>query len=182
MTSPITLLRRVVLTLWAGLIVLVLALVAISHLAPALGYQLIIVKGPSMEPTIPMGSLVFERPVAVADLRPGQVVTFVLPSRVVVTHRITRLGDANGEILIETKGDANAASDPAMHPATGVTGLVHGHLPFAGYLLALLAVPIGMLSAISLLGSILMLAWLLEELEEDRADEPAAAGTVLAPG
>ena len=182
MTSPITLLRRVVLTLWVGLIVLVLSLVAISHVAPALGYQLVIVKGPSMEPAIPMGSLAFEQPIAIADLQPGQVVTFVLPNRVVVTHRITRIGDANGEVLIETQGDANTAPDPAMHAGSGVTGLVHGHLPIAGYLLAFLAVPIGMLSAISLLGSILLLVWLLEELEDDESTERATSGTVLAPG
>lgn len=186
MTSPITLLRRVVLTLWAGLIVLVFSLVAISHVAPALGYDLVIIKGPSMEPTIPVGSLAFERQVEIADLAPGQVVTFVLPNRVVVTHRITRIGDANGEVLIETQGDANAAPDPAMHPAAGVTGLVVGHLPIAGYLLAFLAVPVGMLSAISFLGSILVLAWLLEEFEADAGDGSVAStgpdGFDLPPG
>lgn len=171
MTSPITLFRRVVMTLWIGLIVLVMLLVAISHVAPALGYQLIIVKGPSMEPAIPMGSLAFEQPVAAADLEPGMVVTYVLPTHAVVTHRITRIGDANGATLIETKGDANGAPDPAMHAAAGVTGLVHGHLPIAGYLLAFLAMPIGLLSALSFLGSLLMLAWLLEEFERDASEE-----------
>jgi signal peptidase len=169
MPRPISLVRRLILAVWVALIALVLALVAVSHVAPALGYRLLILKGPSMEPSIPLGSLAFERPATPEDLAVGQVVTFVTPNHVVVTHRITRMGDANGTLLIETQGDANAAPDPAMHPATGVTGIVEAHLPLAGFVLAFLAVPTGMLTLISLAGSLLLAAWLLEELEADRA-------------
>jgi signal peptidase I len=101
---------------------------------------------------------------------------------VVVTHRITRIADANGDILIETKGDANAAPDPAMQAASAVTGVVHGHLPFAGYLLAFLAMRTGILSAISLLGSILMLLWLLEDLEAEERLERVMARPALVSG
>ncbi|MBM4408131.1 MAG: signal peptidase I [Chloroflexi bacterium] len=179
MTRPLLMVRRAVTAIWLTLIAVVLGLVALSHVALAFGYELVIVKGPSMEPAIPMGSLVVERSVAVADLEPGMIVTFVLPNNVVVTHRITRLGDANGTVLIETKGDANSAPDPAMHPAAGVTGLVHAHLPLAGLLLAFLAKPLGILSAMSLAGSLLLFLLLLEELERDRDVAGSAAADLL---
>jgi signal peptidase len=180
MPRTITLVRRVILAAWVGLVVLVMALVAGSHVAPALGYTLVIVKGPSMEPAIPLGSLAIERPAIPADLAVGQVVTFVLPNHVVVTHRITRLGDANGTLLIETKGDANAAPDPAMHPASGVTGIVVAHVPVAGFLLAFLAVPLGMLSVISMLGSLLLAVWLLQEFDaHDEAENLDPVGVPL---
>lgn len=167
MHSLITFARRAVLAVWVALITLVLSIVLLSHVAPALGYQLIIIKGPSMEPTMPLGSLAIERPTSPENIVVGQVVTYVLPNHVVVTHRVSAVRESNGELLIETHGDANAAPDPALQPGAAVTGVVEAHLPLAGFLLAFLAVPTGMLSAISLLGSLLLLLWLLEDLEDD---------------
>jgi signal peptidase len=176
----ITITRRTLLAIWLGLIGLVLSMVVFSHVAPALGYDLVIIKGPSMEPTMPVGSLAIEREATPEDLATGQIVTFVMPNHVVVTHRITRISDANGTLLIETRGDANAAPDPAMHPATGVTGIVEFHFPIVGFLLAFIAIPIGMISIVSLAGSLLLAAWLLEELEADgREQDVASAGAPL---
>jgi len=43
-----------------GLATVTLVVAVVSHLAPALGYRVVIVAGPSMSPTIPMGSLLVE--------------------------------------------------------------------------------------------------------------------------
>ena len=114
--------RRAALVAAGGLGRLVLGLaclVLIATLAPGLfGYQRYVLVGGSMEPTIHRGSLVFDRVVPVAQLRVGDVITYVKPGDGdPVTHRIiARERDARGQTIFRTKGDANA--DPDLEPFT----------------------------------------------------------------
>ena len=133
-----------------------------------------IVRGSSMAPTIPLGALAFEQHIAPDAIQPGDVVTMALPQGAIVTHRVTRVATIDGQPFIETKGDANADIDGALQPATEVTGVVRFHLPLAGFLLAFLGIPTGILSVISMLGSLLAAVWLLEEAEADRRAGAAA--------
>ena len=172
-------------TRWAGMIALV-AVIALANLAPRLGHQLLIIRGPSMEPTIPLGSIVFERPVQVASLAAGDVVTFTSSNGVVITHRIVdgpRVtsaddvvdGAVSGEATVLTKGDANTTPDPVRIPVSAILGVVEAHAPALGWVLAWLQLPTGLVSLVSLLGCLMVAEWLLEELEGDEA----AAGAVV---
>ena len=165
--------RRGLLVLWLALIGTVLALVLTTRVAPALGYRLVIVRGPSMTPTIPLGALAFERAAKPADIVPGAVVTMTLPSGTIFTHRVTRMATVDGHDQIATKGDANAEDDPTMQPASEVSGVVRFTVPLAGFMLAFLGLPSGLMSVLAMLGSILATIWLLEELEDELAEAPA---------
>lgn len=162
-------LRRTLLGIWLCLLAMVVVVVIVGHGLPLLGEQPVIVKGPSMSPTIPLGSLLVEQTVRPAELAVGDVVTFVQPNGAVVTHRITRIAIVDGELAIETKGDANAAADSALHPADRVTGRVVTVVPYAGFLFAFLTIPSGVLSIASILGSLLLSVWLLEDVSRESA-------------
>ena len=66
--GPMTALSRTLSVLWLSLALAVLAVVGLSHVAPALGYRLVVIAGPSMSPAIPMGAVVIER-TALGDRR-----------------------------------------------------------------------------------------------------------------
>ena len=77
--------------------VLVLAsLAGLAYLAPSLfGYERYVITGGSMSGTFEKGSVVFEKPVPIADLRVGDVITYLPPAdsgvSTLVTHRIVKV-------------------------------------------------------------------------------------------
>lgn len=163
-----TALRRTLSALWLGLALAILAVVGLSHIAPALGYRLVIIAGPSMSPTIPLGAVVAERDATSGTVSVGDVVTVQMPNGVSITHRVVRIGEANGETYLEMRGDANEASDPTVVPLSAVTGVVAYQFPMVGYVLAFLAIPSGVFAILLMLASLLFAVWTLEEFDVDR--------------
>ena len=106
--------------LMSVLMLLTLAAVAVTFLPGLLGYQRYVLVGSSMEPTIHRGSLVFDEVVPVADLRKGDVITYVPPGHSQpVTHRLISVKHPKqlmGKALFRTQGD-NVA-DPDMRAFT----------------------------------------------------------------
>jgi signal peptidase I len=167
-------LRRCVGLLWLALLVLLLVPVAVSHLAPHVGRTVYIIRGGSMAPTIPLGALILDVPVDPATIAVGDVITVRAQNAVVYTHRVVSIDATTPELRFEIKGDANAQADGALVPAHEVIGRVELFAPIAGFLLALLSLPSGIVSAMSMLGSLLLTYWLLEDVEREVAsdDEP----------
>ncbi len=71
----------------------------------------------SMDPTIPPGSVVVSRPVQPEKVGRGDVVVFLPPppfgtGGTPVVHRVVDVQRKDGDVLLRTKGDANAAEDP----------------------------------------------------------------------
>lgn len=143
------------------------ALTALTRLGPLLGYEVFVIRGASMEPGIPLGSLVVASRTDPRDLALGDIVSFRTSSGKVVTHRILGITEDAGERLVSTGGDASDAPDPTPVPHGAIVGVVRVHLPILGYLLAMLAQPMGMLSLLSGLAA-LWLALLLVEAEESK--------------
>lgn len=146
-----------------------LATVILGRLIPAIGHPVLIVAGPSMEPAISLGAAVILADVTPEAVRVGDVVSLRSgPSQAIFTHRITRVVERDGAPWIETRGDANAAADPSLTPASAVLGRVAVTLPVAGYLLTLLSSPIGIVFALSLGGLLLVAGWLLDDVIDAR--------------
>jgi hypothetical protein len=92
---------------------------------------------------------------------------------------VTGIVPREGTIWIETKGDANADVDPSITSTEHVIGRVLATIPYAGFLLALLSVPSGVLFVVLLAAVLLTFTWLLESFEVDlvaRAPIATAAG------
>ena len=159
-----------------GLVALILSVTLVPGL---LGFQRFVVVGGSMEPAIHKGSIVFDEVVPEEDLRPGDVITYVMPGHdAPSTHRIVdrELGP-NGAWVFRTKGDANAAEDAAPfmleRPVQARVAFV---IPYVGWLFIWLASPqvrMGLVIAPALLIVLFMLVGLWREsgrlLEEQRA-------------
>jgi signal peptidase len=177
-----TAVRRVLDLLLLALILVVLFGVVLGKLVPLTGRQTLIVGGPSMEPAIGLGSAVVIRPVEPSTLAIGDVVSLKpAPEGAVFTHRIVEVVDRPDGRWIRTKGDANATLDPTLVPAAQVLGRVELAIPLAGYLIALLSIPTGVLFLLGLAATLLACAWLLESLELEAADRRRAALARLAP-
>ena len=174
--------RRTLDIVLIALILLVLATVVIARVIPAVtGGATFVVGGGSMEPGIPMGAVVIATPVAADELVIGDVVSVkVGEKQAIFTHRITRLVDREGEVWLQTKGDANEDEDPSIIPATSVIGRVAVTLPYAGYAVRLLSTAQGVLFLLALAVLTLAAAWLLESLEIDQAAARRRASAALA--
>lgn len=142
---------------------------ALGRVPPLLGHPVFVVAGPSMEPAIGIGSAVILDVVPPSELAVGDVVSLRSGAgRAIFTHRIIRLAERDGERWMETQGDANAAPDPSITPASAVIGRVAWSLPVAGYLIALLSTVPGLVLLLST-GSLLLVAgWLLDGLAGER--------------
>ncbi len=157
--------------------------VVLGRVLPALGHPVFVVGGPSMAPVIALGDAIVLDRVDPATLVVGDVVSLRSgPTQAVFTHRIIRIAQSHGEIWIETKGDANAAPDPTITPVSAVIGRVTHVVPAAGYLLAMLSVPIGLVFLLATGGLLITFGWWLDTVEGDRrrARHRAAVAAIVA--
>ena len=145
------------------LVVLCLLTIALGRVLPLTGRTTLAVAGGSMEPAIHLGSAIVVEPVDPRSLAVGDVVSLRSgPNRAIFSHRIIRVVVRDGAVWIETKGDANAAADPSLTPASQVIGRASATIPMAGYLIALLSSLHGIVFVVSL-GLVLILAASLVE-------------------
>ena len=156
-----------------GLVMSVLSLVIAANIGPALGHQLVVIRGSSMSPAIPRGAVVDIARVQPQDIKVGDIVTLKSPGGTVYTHRINRIVQLSDGMYIETIGDAVGQPDTPLQPASEVAGRVTYSLPYLGLLMYMLTIPTGVLSIFCLALTMLLCIWLLEEMEtEDRDGEP----------
>ena len=128
-----------------------------------LGYQVYDFVSGSMDPAIPVHSVVLVQPAAPEELQPGEIVAYRSGSSVVI-HRLVENHIVEGELV--TKGDANAEPDPLKVEYAGVLGTVTAHIPFIGiYAGALNTLP-GKLYAFGFIVAAAMLYLLAHELSE----------------
>lgn len=103
-------------------------------------YQIRTVMSGSMEPTLPVGSVVLIREQDPSAFVEGDIMTFMSndPSLAgkVVSHRVMEVIDnENNGLMFLTKGDANEDPDLAAAIAPNVIGRVVYDIPYLGYVL-----------------------------------------------
>jgi signal peptidase I len=159
-SAAIAVLRGALTGTWVVVMVGLLGLAAWSHLA-----TVFVVRGASMEPTIPIGSIVTTTGVASTDVAEGDVLVFRSDNGMIVTHRVVRVVDRDDGRYFEMKGDANASPDPALVAAGSSIGRVALHVPRVGYVVALLSTVPGLVSVLVGLAMLLVIIWWLDELD-----------------
>ena len=157
-----------------------LALIVVPAVLPALGRQMYVVRGGSMEPAIPLGSIVVVHAIRPESVRVGEVVTYRTPQGTVVTHRVTAVSAGPG-LSFETKGDASTSADPAPVPASELVGGVEYTLPGLGYFVYILSSAMGTLLAVGILASLLMVAWSTERLVRSSRGQSPPDSARMAP-
>ena len=180
--------RRLLDVLLVAAVLAVVVTAGIQLLAPVAGGRAMVIGGGSMEPAIGRGAFVLALPAGAEGYAVGDVVTVQQGGGTPYTHRITRLADLAGVDHVETKGDANAAPDPAIVPTGAIVGRVAFSVPLLGYLVLLLATAAGLAGFLAVCATMLLLVWVIEELEDQRcpacaaaAPEPQAGSAAAAP-
>ena len=124
---------------------LITVLAAAAWMVPSfLGYERYVITGGSMSGTFEKGSVVFEKPVPVADLTVGDIITYLPPpdagTSSLVTHRIVRMTPGEHGTVLRTRGDANEAMDPWKFSLVSDTQPVVEHaVPYVGHAMIALA-------------------------------------------
>lgn len=116
-------------TLLIAVLVIVLAAVLVSKLI--FGVEMKAVLTGSMEPELPVGSLLVIKPAEYEEIAVGDDITFVRDKNLtLVTHRVIEKDDETQKIT--TQGIANNSADKPTSYGN-VVGKVAFHIPFAGY-------------------------------------------------
>lgn len=125
-------LRSTVLTLGATLGVASILTFGVSLL---FGVRPLVVVSGSMEPTIPVGSVVFSTQAAAGDIQEGSVVTVDRPRNLgLVTHRLVKSVETEpGMYEYTLKGDANSKEDPEPYKVK-TAGKYVWHVVGLGYI------------------------------------------------
>lgn len=135
----------------SGTVIVIVLLVA--TIGPRLlPYRTFTVLSGSMEPTIPVGSMIFDHEVDASELARGDVVTFHPPGQPdkLVSHRVVRVEETKQGSFLVTRGDANGVVDDWRIPAEGRGLRYEFHVPYLGYVVGGLLTPVGRLVALSL--------------------------------
>lgn len=154
------------------LIVLGLVGIAFLNFNPQIDFfgqfklKALVVKSGSMEPAIKTGSLVLSK--SMESYQPGDVITFKNPAvpKELITHRLVRFENKNGQELIITKGDANENEDSLGLRPDYVVGEVFFILPFLGYLIHFTRQPAGIITLIATPALLIVLIEILKIKDE----------------
>lgn len=130
------------------------------------GFMMFRVVTGSMEPTIPVGSLLVTREVEIESIQLNDIICFRTQLSdiwgKIVTHRVVNImGTEYGEILLETKGDANLVSDIYLVDQSNFVGKVIWHTGDGSILADMLSL---FTSKIGFLGCIVLPALLLSAM------------------
>lgn len=145
------------------LVVMIMAFVSVIALKMS-GFQLFTVMSGSMEPVLPVGSVVLVEPTSYNDIKVGDDVTFVVgEEKVVVTHRVIEKNDENQTVT--TKGVANDVPDEPI-PQEAIIGLVKADIPAVGKVLYFLSTMQGKICAGITLVALILISFFAGKIKE----------------
>ena len=94
-----------------------------------LGYEIYNVTSGSMEPALPVGSVIYVQRVAPETVKEGEIIAYYVDGTV-ITHRVVENRFVEGEFV--TKGDANDMEDFSNTHYSDLVGVVKYHIPVLG--------------------------------------------------
>lgn len=157
-------------SLCSTLLIIFLAVVAALLVVPNLiGMKCLAVLSGSMEPGIPVGSIVYVKETEPEALEAGDVITYQLSQDTMVTHRVVSV-DTDGETVI-TKGDANEVEDASPIAFNHIVGKEEAHIPYLGYISIYMKTPIGIAVCCGLLIMIILFAFLPDIFTAEETSE-----------
>lgn len=114
------------------LILLVIFLCSMLVLPEVLDYHMYHVLSGSMEPEMPVGSLIYVHAEPPEEVEENEIIAFYssLENTGIITHRVVKNNVVSG--IFRTKGDANGQEDPLPVPYDNYIGRVAWILPGMG--------------------------------------------------
>lgn len=173
-------------------VILILLLVGLTCLSfgtrlpflSKLGFNFFAVTSGSMEPTLPVGSVIYAGKYKLDELKKDDIITFQVRDDKngqisTVTHRINEVlkdedvkqyeveGETKEKRVVSynfvTKGDANNTPDQRTVPSGNIIGLYQWHLPYVGYAVSFAQTSTGFLLLV-ILPAIILIVWELTSL------------------
>ncbi len=162
-----------------------LALVAVAaNIKLPVGYRVLVVQSGSMEPAIPVGSVLLTKPTADfaapmpnARFLKGDVITYANGKNNFVSHRVVGVQEKDGQFFYQTKGDANKTADQNLIAENEVVGKSIFAVPYLGRFVNFAKTPLGyfLMIIIPSLYVILSEAWaIISEIRKSRTKIPSA--------
>ena len=136
-----------------------------------MGGQIYTVISGSMEPEIPVGSLVYVEGARPEDMKAGDVIAFYggRDANAIITHRVVENRVIMGELI--TKGDANQTNDMNPVDYDNFIGYVKWSVPEVGVIAQILTSGEGKIAAASMIGVAVILHLLASAFERGKRDE-----------
>ena len=164
-------------------LIVLLAAAAVILVPMLLGYKEMAVLSGSMEPAIPVGGLVYVKPVEASELEVGDVCTYYLSDgETFVTHRVMSIDPENQTLV--TQGDANEDPDGDIQ-FSQVYGKAEFHLPYLGFAIQNIRTPVGIMTICGVVMLVILLNFIpaiIDAAEEEKQqktqqNEPEKTGT-----
>ena len=155
--------------LGTAILIFVIVLCIPFTIPKVLGGQIYTVISGSMEPAIPVGSLVYVEGIAPEDVQENDVIAFYggRDANAIITHRVVENRIIMGEFI--TKGDANQTNDMNPVQYDNLLGRVEWSVPEVGVIAQMLTGMEGKIAAGSMIGLAVVLhliAGVLEKKED----------------
>lgn len=127
-------------------VLIVIALLSPVFVCPVVAFFVgggfgVIMSG-SMEPAIPVGSIVIFRKVNPEDVKVGDVIAYETGEST-TAHRVIEKVFENGSFYFRTQGDANENPDEHIVKPEDICGALMLTIPYYGYLIHYARTPIG---------------------------------------
>ena len=144
-----------------ALVVLIVIIALFSVLGSLFGIREYMVMSGSMEPEYSVGDLAVVKKIDTADIKVGDVITFLLSDDVIATHRVTEVvrSEDDGQLRFRTKGDMNDTGDGLVHNKN-VLGIAIFRIPKLGYAVNFIQNPPGIYFAIIIVILLLVFAFI----------------------
>ena len=148
----------------SSVIYLLIAVAIIVALLPMVaGFRPVVVLSGSMEPTYPVGSVIYYKTAAYEDIAIGDAITFRIGGGALATHRVIEKDETNQEFM--TKGDNNPTEDVNPIDYADVVGkTARLAIPYAG----VVATYLKEIPVIIMIGAVLIICSLLTPVKPRR--------------
>lgn len=169
--------------IWNAVLAVLLALVAALVIAFA-GVRLVgltpyAVLSGSMEPELPVGSLVYVRAVDPSEVVVGDTITFKLESGTLVTHEVYEIDADAREFkthgIANVDSEGNISPDAAPVPWLSLVGSVVACVPLLGYVNVFVTQPPGVFMVIAGVAVVIGVSIVIELVGAGRHDKREAA-------
>lgn len=122
------------------------------------GWKPFIVLSGSMEDNIMPGDLILTKEIDTSELKVGDVISFRTDKYTVITHRIIKIVEEEGERKYYTKGDNNDTADRNAVVDSQIEGIYRYRIPKLGNIAVYLQKPTGIVICIALPLIIILIA------------------------
>ena len=133
----------------------------------------------SMEPELPVGSLIYVRAVDPSEVVVGDAITFKLESGTLVTHEVYEIDAAARELkthgIANVDSQGNISPDAAPVPWSSLAGSVVACVPLLGYVNVFVTQPPGVFMVIAGVAVVIGVSIVIELVGAGRHDKREAA-------